>query len=79
MIIQTDMLVHHLVEKLSDLLIKFSTEDTSSTPNHITKASTLLSNVTDGNIQQQKQLLSHLLYGYFQSQTHIDVATQVFA
>jgi hypothetical protein len=72
------MLVHHLVEKLSDLLSKSSTENASSAPPHITKASTLLSSVTDGNIQQQKQLLSHLIYDYFQSQTHIEVATQVF-
>jgi hypothetical protein len=76
-IIQTDMLVHHVVEQLSDLLAKSSTEHVSSTSAHMEKASTLLSTLTDGDIQQQKQLLSHLLHDYFQSKTNVDVATQV--
>ncbi|CAF1180560.1 unnamed protein product [Adineta steineri] len=73
--IQTDMLVHHIVEKLSDLLIQ-SSKDGFSTPAHMSRASTLLSNVTEGNRNQQKQLLSHLIYDYFQSQTYIEVSTQ---
>ncbi|CAF1016842.1 unnamed protein product [Adineta steineri] len=73
--IQTDMLVHHIVEKLSDLLIQ-SSKDGFSIPIHMSRASTLLSTVTEGNRNQQKQLLSHLIYDYFQSQTYIEVSTQ---
>ncbi|CAF3978940.1 unnamed protein product [Rotaria sp. Silwood2] len=74
--IQTDMLAHHVVEKLSNLLMNSSTETISSTPNDITIASTFLSTLTNENIQEQKQILFHLLNDYFQSKTCVDVATQ---
>ncbi len=78
LIIQTDVLIRHLVEKLSNLLIKSpTTENVSSTPVHIAQASTLLSTVTGGDIQQQKELLSNLLYDSFRSKTQAEVATQV--
>jgi hypothetical protein len=71
------MIIHHVVEEISDLLMKSSNENASSTSAHLIKASTLLSSLTEGNIQQQKQLLSHLLHDYFQSKTNIEVGTQV--
>lgn len=77
-IIQTDILVRHLVEKLSDLLIKSpTTTNVSSTSFDIAKASTLLSNLTNGDIQQQKELLHGLLFDSFKSKSHVEVATQV--
>lgn len=77
LIIQTDLLVQHLVEKLSDLLIKSPTiENLSSTSVQITKASKLLSELTV-DIQEQKDLISRLLLDSFQSKPHIEVTTQV--
>jgi hypothetical protein len=75
--IQIDTVVHHLVGKLSDLLIKSPTENISSIPVHIAKASVLLSTLTDGDIEQQKHLLSHFAYDYLQSKIYAEVATQV--
>ncbi|CAF0922536.1 unnamed protein product [Rotaria sordida] len=66
LIIQTDILIHHLVEQISNLLMNFL----------ISNDSTIVSILTNGNIQQQKQLLFHLLNDYFQSKTNVDVATQ---
>jgi len=70
-ILQTDRIVRHLVEKLSDILAK------SSTSADTTTASTLLPTLISGDIQQQQELLSHLLSDYLPSNTHVDVATQV--
>ncbi len=70
-ILQTDRIVRHLVEKLSDILAKSSTTTDTAT------ASTLLPTLISGDIQQQQELLSHLLSDYLPSNTHVDVATQV--
>ncbi len=77
-IIKTEILVDHLVEKLSDLLIKSpTTTNVTSIPVNIVKASSLLSNLTNGDTQEQKKLLSRLLFDSFQSKSHVEVATQV--
>jgi hypothetical protein len=54
--IQIDTLVHHLAEKLCDLLIKAPTDNISSIPIHTANASVLLSTLIDGDIEQQKHL-----------------------
>ncbi len=71
-IIETDIFVHDLMEKLSSLLIKSPTTENASS-----KASILLSTLTNGDIQQQKEILSSLLLDSFQSKHHVEVATQV--
>ena len=73
-IIPTDRLVHHLVEKISDLLTQSAGENYSSIPVHLARASTLLSTLTDENNQR---LLTRLIHDYFQSKTRVEVATQV--
>ncbi len=70
-IIQTEVIVRHLIEKLSDLLTKSSTSD------QISATSTLLSTLISGDIQQQRELLSRLLLDPFSSKTYAEVATQV--
>lgn len=70
-ILQTDRIIRHVVEKLSDRLAK------SSTPAETAEASTLLPTLINGNIQQQKELLSRLLSDYFPSKTYADATTQV--
>ena len=78
LIIQTDLLAHHLLGRLSNALLVSSDENISSNNSiHLAGASTLLSNLTNGNIQQQKQILSHLLTDYFESRNYADAATQV--
>jgi hypothetical protein len=77
-IIQIEPLVRHLVEKLSERLIKSSTTETvASTPSYITEVSTLLFTLTHGDIPEQKELLSRLLFDTFQSKSHVEVSTQV--
>ncbi len=77
-IIQIEPLVRHLVEKLSERLIKSSTtENVTSTPGYITEASTLLFTLTHGDIPEQKELLSRLLFDTFQSKSRVEVSTQV--
>jgi hypothetical protein len=77
-IIQIEPLVRHLVEKLSELLIKSSTTETvASTPGYITEASRLLFTLTRGDIPEQKELLSRLLFDTFQSKIRVEVSTQV--
>jgi hypothetical protein len=77
-ITEIGILVGHLVEILSDLLIKSSTNaNATSNSVNIAKASTLLSDLTNGgDIQQQKEFLSSL-FNSFQFKSHVEVATQV--
>ncbi|UJR26645.1 hypothetical protein I4U23_007962 [Adineta vaga] len=71
--LETNKLIHFLLDKLPEMFLNVETMTTSSNAN--TKVTS--SNTTKDIIEQRKLFLSNLLHNYLQSISHIQASTQM--